>query len=76
MKRFFILLTIFVLSFWLGHLISMVAIKSHDVDLQTKLVCQQMSIENKYNYRNTEFKDMDFYKSCIDNVLYTSPLNR
>lgn len=76
MKEFFILLTIFIVSFLVGSIIIRVAFKNHDVDLQTKLVCQQMSIENKYNYRNTEFKDMDFYKSCIDNVLYTSPLNR
>lgn len=47
-----------------------------NVDMQTKITCQEMAIKNKYDYRNTEFKNFDFYKSCIDNVRYTSPLNR
>ena len=69
---------LFVISvlFYLIYIIYSLFIVIKTVDKDTISTCQQMAIKNKYDYRNTEFKNFDFYKSCIDNVRYTSPLNR
>lgn len=46
------------------------------IDKKTIAICQEMAKKNQKDYENTEFKHMDFYQSCIDNIKYTSPLFR
>lgn len=47
---------------------------SNDVDKKTKEVCSAIAPIRKREYKNTAWKDFDFYKSCIDNIKCTSPL--
>ena len=43
------------------------------VDRNTEEVCASLAPIRKEEYKNTDWKDFDFYKSCIDNIRCTSP---
>jgi hypothetical protein len=65
----FLGLTLLTLSITLNKVI-------HEVDQQTIFVCETLAPIRKEQYKNTEWKDMDFYQSCIENVKFSSPLGR
>lgn len=49
---------------------------SEKIDPILKLVCTEQARINARGWEETEFKDFDWYTSCVDNIRYTSPLAR
>lgn len=41
-----------------------------------KQECREQALTNQIAYKDTEYAGLDFYQFCIDNIRYSSPLNR
>jgi len=71
MKNIFIVLFLSVTFFLLIYRISKV---EHKIDQQTIILCASIAPIRKEEYKDTKWKDFDFYQSCIDNIECTSPV--
>lgn len=45
-------------------------------DPRTVSVCRAEGAKNNRLYANTQYRDIDFVQSCIDNIYYANPYNR
>lgn len=46
------------------------------VDGKTKLTCEEWGSIRQKEYSGTKWENMDFERSCIENVVYANPYNR
>ena len=46
----------------------------HKIDKQTIEICASIAPIRKEEWKNTAWKDFDWYQSCIDNIECTSPV--
>lgn len=65
-----IIIFMFIATILLSHMGSL----ESKVDRQTIEICASVAPIRKEEYKNTEWKDFDFYQSCIDNIECTSPV--
>jgi len=71
MKNLIVTILVCMILFALAYKISKL---EHKIDQQTILVCASIAPIRKEEYKNTKWKDFDFYQSCIDNIDCTSPV--
>jgi len=55
-------------------LIVRVLTAEHKIDRQSIEICSFYAPIRKEEYKDTKWKDMDFYQSCIDNIECTTPV--
>lgn len=50
--------------------------KQIEADRSLVEVCKELAIIRAREYEGTEYAGLDFYKSCIENVIYANPYNQ
>ena len=71
------LVIIFMFIFTMTLVFSAIFIKPGSItDQRTQEICHQLAIQRAKDCAGTEWANLDFYQSCIDNIKYSSPLAR
>lgn len=69
-----LLLSIFFLVLFISTLSISHLIRRAHADSGTIAICQQQAVKEKIEYVHTDFRNVDFYTWCIENIEDTSPL--